>query len=68
MLQSDTLALERRYSLIGVCMEDPLILVTLLKIILFMVMLGAATAIFREIILMAHGVVLRRPEQAKTEE
>ena len=68
MLQSDTLALERRYGLIGVRMEDPIILVTLLKIILFVVMLGAVTAIFREIILMAHGVVLRRPEQAKTEE
>lgn len=49
-------------------MEDPIILVTLLKIALLMIMLGAAIAIFREIMLMAHGVVLQRPEQVKTEE
>jgi hypothetical protein len=55
-------------NLIGVRMEDPIILVTLLKITLLMVMLGAAIAIFREIILMARGVVLQRPGQDKAEE
>jgi hypothetical protein len=49
-------------------MEDPIILVTLLKITLLVVMLGATIAIFCEIILMARGVVLQRPGQDKTEE
>lgn len=49
-------------------MEDPIILVSLLKITLLVVMLGAAIAIFREIMLMARGVVLQRPRQDKTEE
>ncbi len=49
-------------------MEDPIILITLLKGTLLVVMLGAAIAIFREINLMARGVVLQRPGQETTEE
>ena len=49
-------------------MEDPVTLITVLKVALLLVTAGAAVAIFSEIVPMARGKVSPRAGQGKREE